>query len=162
MAVLQVDRVLLGSPGVGPLCDGSLLLLLLPVYHLVLLLPGEGGGVVEGQLGDLDVCLLSHWCGLPVLSDLQVGGEGKVGAPDSGLSSLLSSIIGVRKVLRAGGGWSRLRPYEGSVRVLRPYEVMRGLGGDVLDRTGDIPLHTQSPVRQGGVEEGGRVVESDD
>ena len=156
MPVLKVNRELLCSPVVWSLCGRRVL----PVYHVVLLLSGEGRGVVEGQLGDLDVSLLLHTCGLPVVSDLQVSRERKVRAPYSCSEPVLTPSLGGRKVLRAeggarggGAGGSRLWTNEDSVCVLRPYEVMRGLGGDVMDLTGDIPLHqalishTQSPVR---------------
>ena len=174
MPVLKVDRVLLCSPVVWSLCDRRPLL---PVYHVVLFLSGEGCGVVEGQLSDLDMCLLPHRCRLPVMPDLQVGGERQVRPSQTSWLSSQSVLTNTGDWARLGeipgcwcwswpraggsGGGSGLRPYEDSVRVLRPNEVMRGLGGDVLDRTGDIPLHTEPPVGQGGVQEGGRVVESD-
>ena len=75
MSVLHVGSVrppvVLPLPGRPPLY-----LVVLPGQALLGSLCGEGRGVVEWQLCHLDVSLVSDWCGLPVVSDLQVLGEG--------------------------------------------------------------------------------------
>ena len=90
MSVLHVGSV--RPPVVLPLPGGPpLYLVVLPGQALLASLCGEGRGVVEWQLCHLDVSLVSDWCGLPVMSDLQVLGEGEVGAG-------AQSVLGEREV----------------------------------------------------------------
>lgn len=134
MPVLKVDRILLRPPVVGSLLP------VLPVDDVVV--PGlarmlvglscEGGGVVKGQLSDLDMGLTPDRTGGPGVPHLHVLGEWEVGARCGLYADWLSHCR----------GWFGLWPYEAPGCVLWADEVVGGLGGDVLDWGGEIAVRS--------------------